>query len=212
MIDINEEMYDRQKKLDLHQIDEVTVIGCGGTGCWTAILLGMSGVKKINIMDDDVLELTNLNRLPFTIEDIGLSKGEATKAFIEKRRPDAIVNCYPNFDELTSELVSGSILFDCTDMYNTQLKLSKWCQEKKIKYIRAGYDGIHGTVTGSVPEWSVAIDDNRGYTHVPSWVAPAVFVAALAVAKAMLNPDIEVSMNIDECGGSNERDKKGKKK
>lgn len=41
----------------------VGVVGCGGTGSATAVLLARLGVGKIALFDDDIVEATNLNRL-----------------------------------------------------------------------------------------------------------------------------------------------------
>lgn len=41
----------------------VGVVGCGGTGSATAVLLARLGVGQLALFDDDVVESTNLNRL-----------------------------------------------------------------------------------------------------------------------------------------------------
>lgn len=41
----------------------VGVVGCGGTGSPTAVLLARLGVGQIALFDDDIVEITNLNRL-----------------------------------------------------------------------------------------------------------------------------------------------------
>lgn len=45
------------------QILKVAVIGCGGTGSPTAMLLARLGIGHILLIDDDDVEKTNLNRL-----------------------------------------------------------------------------------------------------------------------------------------------------
>jgi bacteriocin biosynthesis cyclodehydratase domain-containing protein len=53
----------------------VTVIGLGGLGCWTASALACTGVGRIVVVDGDVVDLSNLNRqILFTPADIGAGK------------------------------------------------------------------------------------------------------------------------------------------
>ena len=46
----------------LHAL-RVGVVGCGGTGSATALLLARLGVGQIALFDEDIVEVTNLNRL-----------------------------------------------------------------------------------------------------------------------------------------------------
>jgi len=41
----------------------IGIVGCGGTGSATAVLLARLGVGKLVLFDDDIVEATNLNRL-----------------------------------------------------------------------------------------------------------------------------------------------------
>ena len=51
------------------------ILGCGGLGSWVAAGLACVGVGRLTLVDDDVVELSNLNRqLLFTEADIGRAK------------------------------------------------------------------------------------------------------------------------------------------
>ena len=71
----------------------VVVIGTGGNGAVLDLLL-RSGFEHFAIVDSDVVEDTNLNRLPFTQEAIGKSKVEAWKTYLESINPACEVNAY----------------------------------------------------------------------------------------------------------------------
>lgn len=47
---------------DLHRL-RITVVGCGGTGSAVAMLLARLGVGQIALIDNDIVDRTNLNRL-----------------------------------------------------------------------------------------------------------------------------------------------------
>ena len=66
-----------KEKLDAAR---VLVIGAGGLGCPVLQYLATSGLSRITVCDDDVVELTNLHRQTlYTPEDIGVHKADKAK-------------------------------------------------------------------------------------------------------------------------------------
>lgn len=76
----------------------VAVFGLGGVGSYVAEALCRSGVGTLDLIDDDVIALSNLNRLLYaTHENIGQPKTAVVKARIASINPDADVvvhNCF----------------------------------------------------------------------------------------------------------------------
>jgi len=61
----------------------VAVIGCGGLGTWTIAALATTGIGRFTIVDDDVVELSNLNRqVLFRHADVGRPKTEVVAAWL----------------------------------------------------------------------------------------------------------------------------------
>lgn len=59
----------------------VVVLGCGGLGSWAAAGLACVGIGRLTLVDDDVVELSNLNRqLLFREADLARPKVEAAAA------------------------------------------------------------------------------------------------------------------------------------
>lgn len=76
----------------------VAVFGLGGVGSYVVEALVRSGVGTLDIIDDDVIALSNLNRLLYaTRENVGQPKTEVVKARIASICPDTVVHAYNCF-------------------------------------------------------------------------------------------------------------------
>jgi bacteriocin biosynthesis cyclodehydratase domain-containing protein len=61
----------------------VTVVGCGGIGTWTIAALAAAGVRRLRLVDDDVVETSNLNRqVLYGPADLGASKAATTARWL----------------------------------------------------------------------------------------------------------------------------------
>ena len=65
----------------------VAVCGLGGLGSHIAIMLARSGVGRLNLIDFDVVEPSNLNRQSYMVDDLGKFKTEALKEQISRINP-----------------------------------------------------------------------------------------------------------------------------
>jgi adenylyltransferase/sulfurtransferase len=73
----------------------VLLIGAGGLGSPNALYLGAAGIGTIGIVDDDVVESSNLQRqVAHTTADIGRSKVESAAEAIRAINPDVNVITY----------------------------------------------------------------------------------------------------------------------
>lgn len=182
------ELYSRQEELHLSTPSPVAVVGLGGTGFWTALFLAMEGVLCMALFDDDELDESNLNRLPYSEQDVGKSKVVLAQKFIQRIRPDCNITCFPKATPMVLRIAPPLwVLMDCTDNHTTQLMLRDWARGIGTEYVRVGYDGFHLTVSDTVPSWGGEAENPRtGYRFAPSWVVPAVMAATLGVARATL--------------------------
>lgn len=81
----------------LHQA-RVAVFGIGGVGGYTVEALARSGVGTLELIDDDRVCLTNINRQIFaTRKTVGAYKVDVAQARIGEINPDAIVHTYKTF-------------------------------------------------------------------------------------------------------------------
>ena len=76
----------------------VAVFGVGGVGGYTVEALARSGVGTLDLIDDDKVCLTNINRqILATRKTVGKYKVDVAKERILEINPDAVVNTYKMF-------------------------------------------------------------------------------------------------------------------
>ena len=65
----------------------ILVVGAGGLGCPVAEFLTRAGVGEIGIIDNDVVDISNIHRQSlYDISDLKLSKVQSAKKKIEKNK------------------------------------------------------------------------------------------------------------------------------
>jgi len=75
---------------------KVLVVGAGGLGAAILPYLGAAGVGEIGIVDDDVIEISNLHRqVIYKSSAVGKSKAEEAKLMISELNPQIKVNAIP---------------------------------------------------------------------------------------------------------------------
>jgi len=111
--------YSRQIMLPKIDIDgqekllasRVLIIGMGGLGSPVAMYLAAAGIGHLVLVDDDVVELSNLQRqIAHSTADIGLSKVKSAKQTIQALNPEITVTCYEkrlNEKELADEVFAA---------------------------------------------------------------------------------------------------------
>ena len=104
-----------QKKL---QNLTVTIVGVGGTGSPVAVQLAKMGVKKLRLIDTDIIEKTNIPRVYGSKEnDIGKSKVKTLKKHIETFSNIAIdtINADVTDKNTLMHFIDSDVIFACTD-------------------------------------------------------------------------------------------------
>ena len=106
----------------------VAVIGCGGVGAYAVEGLVRMGVGHLILMDGDVIETNNLNRLIIATHDtIGLSKTDVLKQRAEAINPDVKVTThYTRFNQESQSLIMDAnidYIYDAIDSLKDKVTL-----------------------------------------------------------------------------------------
>jgi len=177
------ELYHRQERLNLDIPSVASVVGVGGTGFWVAIFLAMSGTEHLILVDPDVLEESNRNRLPVESR-LGLRKVTLCANFINRIRTCRIEQHQIKIESPEDcEILRGTV-FCCTDSLKSQQLIYAYCKKNHLQYFRCGYDGTYLNVSNAFPLTFEEEPERTGYQFVPSWVVPCVIAAAASVFSA----------------------------
>jgi molybdopterin-synthase adenylyltransferase len=99
----------------------VLVVGAGALGSAAAQYLAAAGVGRLGVVDDDVVEVSNLARqvLHYT-PDVGVPKAGSAAAKLRFLNPDILVEEYParlSAANAPALLVGQDLVVDCTDSF-----------------------------------------------------------------------------------------------
>ena len=120
----------------------VLIVGCGGLGNIIATTLSCIGLKKIYLVDHDLIEIHNIHRqFQFDKKDIGKSKAKTLAKKID-RCSTKIEAVEGFFDEKMDFGVD--IVFDATDNFEVRKKIDKFCKKRDIPWIYASVEEWHG--------------------------------------------------------------------
>ncbi|MFK5914534.1 MAG: molybdopterin-synthase adenylyltransferase MoeB [Woeseiaceae bacterium] len=129
----------------------VLILGLGGLGSPIAMYLAAAGIGHLVIIDDDVVELSNLQRqIVHSTKDIGRSKVESAKQTLHELNADIKVDTFSqrlNEKELGNEVAAADIVIDGTDNFSSRFLLNSLCVKNKTPLISGAAIRMEGQVS-----------------------------------------------------------------
>lgn len=142
---------------------KIGVVGCGGIGGGTILMLARMGLGDLTIIDKDEYDLSNLNRQAISsLETIGISKSAATKERVRITNPYTKVNEFDeelNEDNVDKVFGDRDIIIDALDNLYTRIIVSRYAREKDIPF-------VHGAIHGTQGQVSVFTKDTPSYEEL----------------------------------------------
>ena len=130
---------------------KVLLLGAGGLGAPLGLYLAAAGVGTLGIVDDDVVDASNLQRqVIHNTERIGVPKVESAKETIRLLNPDVNVITYNtrlNADNVMEIIKDYDIVVDGVDNFPTRYLLNDATVRLKIPVVSASILAFDGQLT-----------------------------------------------------------------
>lgn len=153
------------------------VVGLGGLGCSVAQFLAVSGVGKLTLIDDDIVELSNLQRQVLHSEaNIGVNKAVSAKQQLLTLNSSLVIKVIthrPAKAQLNELAQNAEVLVDCTDNLTSRNTLNEVSVSSKTALIAGAAIRMEGQVSCFFPNESHLKFDSSpsprsSSTHAPT--------------------------------------------
>ena len=136
-----------QRKL---KASNVAMVGAGAIGSAALQALAGAGVGRLTVIDDDVVELSNLHRqLIFREDQAGQAKAEIAAAFVRSLNAHVVVR--PVAERLTDANAAGllgghDLVLDGSDNFATRLAVNAACVALHLPLVSAAAGQFQGQI------------------------------------------------------------------
>ena len=171
----------------------VCIVGVGGLGSPVSIQLASMGVGTLRLVDNDIVEVSNLQRQHlYGIDQVGLPKVEAAAKRLKGLNPFIDIEPLPmmvtpfNAEEIIkgSDVVIGSL-----DMMAPRYSLNRACQKLGIPLIHGAALAYNGTVSTILPGKTACLECFQGGVddaEMPTCATVGVHPAILGIVGSLI--------------------------
>lgn len=129
----------------------ILILGAGGLGCAASQYLATAGVGSLTLIDDDVVELSNLQRQVLHSDaDIGRKKVDSAAESLRMLNPYLTVNTVDQRLEdaqLKALIEQHSLVLDASDNLDTRNQLNKICFQTKTPLVSGAAIRMEGQIS-----------------------------------------------------------------
>ena len=164
----------------------ILIAGVGGLGCTVAEILTRTGIGKLILIDNEIIEASNLNRqILFDISDIGKRKVDVAKKKLQAINPELKVETIQKdiIDLNHEHLPHFTGIADCLDNFTARFKLEKLMQTQHF-LVHGGVQNDFGQITTMKTGVTQTLKKIYPGTHIPVSV-PIIPQTVTAVGSLM---------------------------
>lgn len=185
------------------KFSQAKILVCGAGGLGSTVLanlasVGVGTIGQVGIIDNDVLELSNLNRQYIhKFENIGKVKVDSAKQWLKEFNPEINVKTYQtrldenNYVDIVKDY---DFIIDCFDSFKSKFLLNKIAVKTGKTLIHGGVTEFFGQVTVIIPGKTACLNcilpEETGNT-IKGVISPAVTtiasIEAMEAVKVILN-------------------------
>jgi len=137
----------QQKLLNSH----VLIVGLGGLGSPVALYLAAAGVGHLTLVDNDIVELSNLQRqIIHGEQDIGRLKVDSAADSLRALNSDIQIETHTirlSEQDLTMAVTAANVVVDCSDNFATRFLLNKVTQQLQTPLVSGAAIRMEAQVT-----------------------------------------------------------------
>ena len=134
---------------------KVLLLGAGGLGSPTALYLAAAGIGTIGLVDDDVVDASNLQRqVIHTTDRVGVAKTASARAAIEALNPDVKVvehNTRLDASNILELIEDYDVIVDGADNFPTRYLLNDATVRLRKPVVSASILGFEGQISTFIP-------------------------------------------------------------
>lgn len=128
----------------------VAIIGIGGLGAPCALYLAAAGVGSLILIDDDIIELSNLQRqIIYQTKDVGIAKTKAAANALLALDEDIKITAHQTRlspENAAQILADADIIIDGTDNFETRFLINKTAHSLKKVLVSGALGRFDGQV------------------------------------------------------------------
>ncbi|CAN5312027.1 hypothetical protein BH09MYX1_BH09MYX1_58270 [soil metagenome] len=191
---------DRELTASSRASARVLVVGVGGLGCPAAIVLARAGVGALRIVDDDVVDLSNLHRqVLFDESAVGRAKVDAAARALRVLAPSIAIEAVNDrfVPETAAALLRDvDVVVEGSDNFATKFLAADACALAGVPIVHAAAIRTHGTAFAVGPRGTPCyrcLFEDIPHEHAPNCAEAGVLGPVVGVVGA-LQADLALSV------------------
>ncbi|MFW9969888.1 MAG: ThiF family adenylyltransferase [Candidatus Odinarchaeota archaeon] len=143
---------------------KVLQIGAGGLGSPFALYLAAAGINELTIIDNDILDISNLQRqILYNETQIGKEKSKSAKEVLKKFNSEVKINAFKDYideESINNYLKNNQYDFivDCSDNFQTKFLVNKVAVNNDLRCVIAGIKDFYGQILTINPKKSACYE------------------------------------------------------